>query len=184
MNQPISIVLCASALAILSTASMASAQSPPKALLRQNPEGAGTDAGAASGEHRAVEGVEMAAFAGGGYGVGFGARIGYTFSPGVYVGGQGTDYANGVAFLGAEVGYKLFVSYHWELRPYVFAGPAFIRAGDSRFGRSSTATEMAVQPGFLGAYHFSNVFLFGEARAHVAPSPGALAVFAGIGFAP
>lgn len=184
MQKPVSIVLCASALVVLSTASAALAQSPPKALLRQTPEGAGTDAGTAGGERRTVEGVEMAAFAGGGYGVGIGARIGYTFAPGVYVGGQGTDYANGVAFLGAELGYKLFVSEHWELRPYVFAGPAFIRAGDGAFGRSSTVTEMAVQPGFLGAYHFSNVFLFGEARAHVAPSPGALALFAGIGFAP
>src|SRR5262249_39928493 len=118
---------------------------------------------------------------GAGDGFGIGGRVGYAFYSGVYAGGAFTIYTDRSAFLGGEVGYKFFPDYHWELRPYLFAGPAFIGAGSSRFGRVHPAADFAVQPGLLGAYRFGPAFISGELRAYVNPDPGALAVFGGAG---
>ncbi|MGC4064647.1 MAG: hypothetical protein QM784_08385 [Polyangiaceae bacterium] len=151
--------------------------------LDETPRGAGSQVGdPAVGDHdRVREGFTLAGFAGVGYGVGAGARIGYSFRPGVYLGGAYTYYSGNASMLGGELGYKLFLSSRWELMPYVFGGAAFVREGDSGFGRDSAETVGAFQPGVVGAYHFGPAFLFADARAYVTPSPGALALLGGVG---
>jgi hypothetical protein len=133
--------------------------------------------------YRYREGVDMEGYAGVGYGVGVGARVGGTFSPGVYLGGAFTYYTGNAAFVGGELGYKFWPGYRWELRPYAFVGPAFVRVGDEGFGRRVDQPDivLAFQPGFLAAYHFGQAYLAAEGRAYVAPNPGALAFFGGIG---
>ena len=154
-------------------------------LARQPPRGAGTETGydRVGGDGHLYEGVQMAGLLGVGYGVGLSGRVGYVFHPGVYAGGAFTYYSGNATFVGGEIGYKLFLSPRWELEPYVFVGPAFVRAGDSGFGRDVAATVWAVQPGFLGAYHFGPMFVLAEVRTYLTPSPGALAFFGGIGIA-
>jgi hypothetical protein len=151
--------------------------------LDEAPRGAGSQVGdpAVGEQDRVREGFTLAGYAGVGYGVGAGARIGYSFRPGIYLGGAYTYYSGNASMLGGELGYKLFLSSRWELMPYVFGGAAFIREGDSGFGRDSAETVGAFQPGVVGAYHFGPAFLFADARAYVTPSPGALALLAGVG---
>jgi hypothetical protein len=86
-------------------------------------------------------------------------------------------------FLGGELGYKLFLNnQRWEMRPYVFAGPAFIRTVEGTpVVRAESTVRLAVQPGFLAAYHFGTVFLTAEAKLHLTPDPMALSVFGGAG---
>jgi hypothetical protein len=150
---------------------------------REPPRGAGTETGDGhvGQDDRVYEGVQFAALAGVGYDFGAGARVGYAFRSGVYAGGAFTYYAANATFIGGEFGYKLFITRRWELEPYVFVGPAFVREGDRGFGRSSDRTMFGLQPGFLGAYHFGPAFVSAEMRIYVAPSPGALAFFGGIG---
>jgi hypothetical protein len=129
------------------------------------------------------EGAELGGFAGVGYGVGVGGRLGGTFYPGVYLGGAVTYYSGNATFVGGELGYKFWPGYRWELRPYAFFGPAFLRVGNDGFGRGPTDPEivLAFQPGFLAAYHFGDAYISAEGRAYVAPNPGALAFFGGVG---
>ncbi|MGQ4828119.1 hypothetical protein, partial [Enterococcus faecalis] len=72
------------------------------------------------------------------YGFGAAVRIGYAFRDGLYLGGR-ADYFVGqsldnntahAAFVGGEAGYKFFATRRWEIRPYAFAGPAFITTVD------------------------------------------------------
>ncbi len=130
---------------------------------------------------RVHSGPEISAFVGGGYGLGVGGRLGHTFPVGLYVGGAFTFYTGDAALLGGEVGFKFFPSRRWELRPYLFAGPAFIRTGEGRFARDSNQTVLAIQPGFIGAYHFGDLFVYGDARAYAEPGPQGLALFGGLG---
>ena len=172
------------ALVALSTIGVAaSAQAAEPYSWREPPRGAGTEVGGtrAGDPYRVYEGTEIAGFIGGGYGLGVGGRLGYAFHDGVYAGGAFTFYTDNASFLGGEIGYKFFPHYHWELRPYLFAGPAFIRVGDTGFGRATAETVFAVQPGFLAAYRFGPAFISGEIRAYATPNPGALAVFGGAG---
>jgi hypothetical protein len=150
---------------------------------RDPPRGAGTERGYTrpGDAYRVYEGTEMAGFIGGGYGLGVGGRVGYAFHTGLYAGGAFTYYTEHASFLGGELGYKFFPGYHWELRPYVFAGPAFIRVGNTGFGRPSAETVLGFQPGFLAAYRFGPAFISGEVRAYVTPNPGALAALGGAG---
>jgi hypothetical protein len=152
---------------------------------RDPPRGAGSEISPqrAGDAYRVYEGTEIGGFIGGGYGLGVGGRLGYSFSSGVYAGGQFTYFAENASFFGGELGYKFFPGYHWELRPYAFMGPAFIRVGTTGFGRASADTVFAFQPGLLGAYRFGPAFLSAELRGYVTPNPGALAVFAGAGVA-
>jgi len=145
-------------------------------VVREHAEVVHTD----EGYHR---GVEVGGYAGVGYGVGVGGRVGGTFEPGVYLGGAFTFYSGNAAFLGVELGYKFWPGYRWELRPYVFMGPAFVRVGDEGFGRRPDQPDvvLAFQPGFLAAYHFGPAFVSMEGRAYVAPNPGALAFLGGVG---
>jgi hypothetical protein len=146
---------------------------------------------------RALEGYEGSVQLGSGfvdtYGLGMGARVGYTFANGIYAGANATHYFGNTVttltgdvsahatFVGAEGGYKLFPSTHWEVRPYVFVGPAFIRTVQQAPFASESVTRFAVQPGLLTAYHFGDAFLTAEAKVHVTPTPNALTVFGGAG---
>jgi hypothetical protein len=131
-------------------------------------------------DHRSVQ---MDGYAGVGYGVGVGGRLGTTLDPGLYLGGAFTYYTENASFLGGEVGYKLWPGYRWELRPYLFMGPAFVRVGDLGFGRRPGQPDVVLgfQPGFLAAYHFGATYLLVDGRAYASPNPGALAVFGGFG---
>lgn len=164
----------ATVIAVTSIASLASADTY---VVHERNEGYHND------DYHYREGVELGGYAGVGYGVGVGARVGVTLDPGLYLGGAFTYYSGNAAFLGGEIGYKFWPGYRWELRPYLFAGPAFVRVGDNGFGRRPDQADVvfAFQPGFLGAYHFGPAFISAEARAYVSPNPGALAFFGGVG---
>ena len=129
------------------------------------------------------EGGELGVYAGGGYGVGIGGRLGATFYPGLYLGGAYTFYTGNASFAGGELGYKFWPGYRWELRPYMFLGAAFLRVGNEGFGRSPADPEvvLAFQPGMIAAYHFGAAYVDLEGRAYVAPNPGALALLGGLG---
>jgi hypothetical protein len=126
-------------------------------------------------------GVEMGGYAGVGNGVGVGGRIGGTTAPGVYLGGAFTYFTQNATFVGGEIGYKFWPGYRWELRPYVFLGPAFLRVGNEGFGRSADEVVFAFQPGFLAALHFGPAYISAEGRVYVTPDPGALALLGGVG---
>jgi hypothetical protein len=128
-------------------------------------------------------GVEMGGYAGVGYGVGVGGRIGATTVPGIYLGGSFTYYTQNATFVGGELGYKFWPGERWELRPYAFLGPAFLRVGNDGFGRNPNDPEVvfAFQPGFLAAVHFGQAYISGEGRVYVTPNPGALAFLGGVG---
>jgi len=161
-------------IAVLSAASFANADTY---VVHERAEVVHTD------DYHYRQGVELGGYAGVGYGVGAGGRIGGTFDPGVYLGGAFTYYTGNAAFLGGELGYKFWPGYRWELRPYVFVGAAFLRVGDDGFGRHPNDSDvvLAFQPGFLGAYHFGAAFVSAEGRVYVAPNPGALAFLGGVG---
>jgi hypothetical protein len=136
-------------------------------------------------DNRVWEGAEAGAQVGGAlnepYGAGIGARLGYSFRVGVYVGAAyshyfGTTSPGHADFFGGEVGYKFFPTERWELRPYGFVGPAFITRDNGE-----TRTSLAFQPALLTAYHFGAVFLSAEARGLVAPDPAAFALLGGVG---
>jgi hypothetical protein len=166
--------------------------------INQPPQGAGTEAPTATpGRPRVREGIEAGAQLGTGftdtYGLGFGARVGFTFGFGAYVGGSLTHYiGNSVetltadesahaTFLGAEGGYKLFVAERWEIRPYLFLGPGFLTSVEQNPFFSESKTRLALQPGLLTAYHFGQFYVSLEGKAHVTPTPTALTVLAGAG---
>ena len=170
---------------------------PAAAAAATPPYGPGTEYRPANRYHSTeiVEGLQASAQLGSGftdpYGLGIGGRIGYTFFHGVYLGGSVSHYfgrtvdtfagsrTEGATFLGGEVGYELYPTYRWEVRPYVFLGPSWMTTVGP-FG-STTSTALAFQPGLLTAYHFGNVFVSAEGKVHVTPEPIALAVFGGVG---
>ena len=174
-------LLAAASLTALSSVALAE---PPRAAdlptsLSEPPRGPGTERGVVrfDDRYRVEPGPEAGGFIGGGrgLGLGLGGRIGYSFRPGVYLGGEFTWFSRDAAELAAELGYELFPTRHWQFRPFVLAGPAFV-------GHSSR-TRLAVAPSFLAAYHFGIAFISAEARAYVSPEPGTLAVFGGGGVA-
>jgi hypothetical protein len=162
------------------------------------PAGPGTEAprGAPAGT-RTVPGYDAAIQLGGGftdtYGFGIGARLGYTTSMGAYIGanlihyfGHTVDTSTGqesahATFVGAEGGYKFFATRNWEVRPYIFAGPAFITSVDSNPFMKQSITRFAVQPGLVAAYHAGSFFVSAEGKYHVTPSPTAFTIFGGAG---
>jgi hypothetical protein len=146
------------------------------------------------GELNFREGVEAAAAIGTGfsdtYGLGFQGRAGYTFRDGIYAGGSIQYYMGHsindqqahALFLGGEAGYKFFPVESLEVRPYVFAGPAFIQQVAPNVVTSKPG--FAVQPGVVGSYHFGSVFVGADAHYMVLPSPNSFALLAtgGVGF--
>jgi hypothetical protein len=163
------------------------------------PSGPGTEATPRAQERgwRTVPGWDASVQIGSGftdtYGCGLGARGGYTFPIGVYVGGVVSHYfGNSVTtntgsesahatFVGGEGGFKFFPAREWEIRPYVFMGPAFIKEVQGNPFFSESRTRFGVQPGALTAYHFGGAFLSAEARWYVTPSPTGFTLMGGAG---
>jgi hypothetical protein len=170
---------------------------PPS--IHRPPAGAGTEAeqpGAPSaGPVR--EGMQTDVDLGSGfrdtYGLGVEARLGYATSNGAYFGGAVQYFAGNTVnaesahatFLGAEAAYKIFptTDKRWEIRPYVFGGPAFVTTVTPYPLTTISRTALALQPGLVGAYHFGNGFLQIDARYFVTPAPTTVAVFGGAGLA-
>jgi hypothetical protein len=101
------------------------------------------------------------------YNIGFGARLGFTTSQGIYLGGNlehyiGKDVAGSPhnTFLGGEAGLKIFPTYRLEVRPYAFLGAQI---------PSNAPTSLAFAPGIVGAYHFGSAFVDVDARYIVTP---------------
>ena len=159
------------------------------------PAGPGTEreAATAPGVREGLEGgVGLGTGFSSTYGVGLEARVGYTFRDGIYAGGAlqyfaGTSInsqSNHATFVGGELGYKVFTSRKFEIRPYVFLGPSFItQVRDNPFFVDSS-TSFAVQPSVVMMYHFGRAFLGGDGRWLVTPSPATFALFVsgGVGF--
>jgi hypothetical protein len=142
------------------------------------------------------EGVEASAGIGTGftdtYGLGVMARLGLTLTQGVYLGANVQYYAGHsindqnahATFVGGDAGYKFYPTDHVEVRPFVFAGPAFITqvSGNNAFVAVDSQTTFAVQPGVIGMYHFGSAFIGGDAHYMLTPTPNTLAVLASGGF--
>jgi len=125
------------------------------------------------------------------YGLGLEGRIGYTFRQGVYAGGNVqyyvghsvNDQSAHAAFVGGELGYKFFPNDRVEIRPFVFAGPAFItQVAAAPVVESISTTGFALQPGVIAMYHFGDAFIGGDAHYMITPGPNTLGVFANGGF--
>jgi hypothetical protein len=126
------------------------------------------------------------------YSVGMEARVGYTFRDGIY-GGAALQYfagtsvngnSNDATFVGGEIGYKVFATNRFEIRPYVFLGPSFITQVQGNPFFKDSNTSFAVQPSVLLMYHFGHAFVGGDGRWLVTPTPATFALFAsgGISF--
>jgi len=113
------------------------------------------------------------------YNIGFGARLGFTTSQGIYLGGDlehyiGKDVVGSPhsTFLGGEAGLKIFPTYRLEVRPYAFLGADIPSNGNTAF---------AFAPGVVGAYHFGAAFVDVDARYLVTPSPSTFMLTGGVG---
>ncbi len=183
---------------VMVTATVAVGAFPRSAhAMATEPMGPGTEQESPSGKREGVRpGLEISAGLGTGfsgtYGIGYEGRLGYTLPVGVYVGGQvqafyGQSTANEkahAAFFGGELGYKLFPLMPLELRPYVFAGPAFITQVNDNPTSVRSKTSFALQPGALAVYHFGPAFVGADFRLLATPTPfgATLMGSAGIGF--
>jgi hypothetical protein len=115
------------------------------------------------------------------YNIGFGGRLGFTTSSGIYLGGNvehfvGRDVigAPHTTFFGGEAGLKLFPTYRLELRPYGFLGADI---------PSNGTTQLAFHPGLVAAYHFGQGFIDVDGRFFATPGPTTFAVLGGAGLA-
>jgi hypothetical protein len=189
----ISTALAAGA-ALLALPSVARAVDLPRSI-NAPPQGAGTEQMIGPGQAAGYRpGIEASASLGTGfsetYGLGVGGRVGYTFQDGIYAGGAAQYYAgHSVAdqqahatFIGAEIGYKLYPTTQLEVRPYAFAGPAFVTQVSTNPVAINSQTTIALQPGVVAQYHFGNAFLGADAHYMVTPAPNAIAVMADAGF--
>ena len=135
------------------------------------------------------------------YGLGFGARGGYTLDFGLYVGGQfeyffgGSEEAAGIEIsasvwqLQAEAGYDIGLGPTFALRPQLGLGLAGISAEvciDDMMGGQAcgddSETDFALSPGALAMYDVGPVFLTGELRFNmIMAEESANALFIGVG---
>jgi hypothetical protein len=124
-------------------------------------------------EHRIHPGPEVDAGVGMGFSdqhsLNFGGRVGYTTSPGIYMGADLQHYIGRVSagsphltLVGGDVGLKLFPTQNLEIRPYGFAGVAIPGSGSAK---------LALDPGILAAYHFGRAFVDVDARYLATPGP-------------
>jgi hypothetical protein len=182
------------ALATLLAGASAGAQDLPTSI-DENPRGPGTERPwlERNPAVRLRPGWEAAGQIGGGIGLGVGARAGYSFVEGVYLGGSlmhffgpsvdtlvGSDNESQTIF-GADLGYKLYPRLDVELRPFLFTGVGFFNRFNENVRIVDQSFELTVSPAFLAAYHFGNAFLSAESRLQVAPAPVRFALLAGIG---
>lgn len=180
---------------VMVTAILAMGAFPRSAhAMATEPTGPGTEQESPAGKREGVRpGLEVSGALGTGfsetYGFGFEARIGYTLPVGVYLGGQvqafyGESVADErahAAFFGGELGYKLFPLAPLELRPYVFAGPAFITQVNENPASLRSKTSFAVQPGALALYHMGPAFVGADFRVLATPSPFGVTLMGSVG---
>jgi hypothetical protein len=184
------------ALAIAAAASVpgaARAQAFPTSI-NEPPRGPGTEQSETyrTPSERVHPGWEVGAQAGAGIGLGIGARAGYSFVPGIYLGGTFTHYfgpsvdtINGMDtesqdIIAGEIGYKIYPSRRVELRPFILIGAGYFKEVDTQ-GVVDSDWKFTLDPSFLTAYHIGNFFVSAEARLQVAPSPAHFAMLGGIG---
>jgi hypothetical protein len=190
-------LIAAGAVALVS--SPARAQQLPSSI-NTPPSGAGTAEKVGPAGRAVVRpGIEASAAIGTGfadtYGLGLEGRVGYTFQNGLYAGGAAQHYLGHAindqqahaTFVGGEVGYKFFPNDKLEIRPYAFAGPAFITQVapppvPTAPPWTRSTTNLALQPGILGMYHFGDAFIGGDAHVMLYPEPNTVAVLASGGF--
>lgn len=117
------------------------------------------------------------------YGLGYGARVGYTMPKGIMLGVDATRYqgqaSSSETIVGGEVGLRNFVTPRLEVRPFALVGAAIQSAGNL-VGAPST-TQLALQPGVLAAWHFGRAFVSAEGRLQVTPTPAAASLLGGAG---
>lgn len=117
------------------------------------------------------------------YGLGYGARVGYTTPQQIIVGVDATRYqgeaASSETLVGGEVGLRNFVASRLEVRPFALVGAAIQSPGNLVGAR--TTTRFALQPGVLAAWHFGRAFVSAEGRLQVAPTPAAASLLGGAG---
>jgi hypothetical protein len=178
----------------LSVPAAAMAQDLPRSI-NDPPRGPGTEQTSQyrSSAERVRPGWEAGAQIGGGIGVGIGIRAGYSLVPGVYAGGSlmhffgpnvntltGTDRESQTIF-GADIGYKFFPRPQVELRPFLFTGLGVFNRLNAANGIVDQSTDFTVSPSFLAAYHIGNLFITGETRLQVTPTPVHFALLGGLG---
>jgi hypothetical protein len=163
--------------------------------INEAPRGPGTEQSAAyrTPSERVQPGWELGAQAGAGIGFGLSARAGYSFVPGIYLGGSYTHYFGSTIdtihgedsesqnILAGEIGYKIYPTSRVELRPFIMMGAGSFEQVDA-LGVIDSAWKFTIDPAFLVAYHVGNFFLSAEARLQVAPSPSHFAALGGLGF--
>jgi hypothetical protein len=145
---------------------------------------------------RVVPGWEVSAQIGGGQGFGLGARGGYTLDRGIYLGGSYThffgsseetingDQRTSRNLFGGDIGYKMFFFDRvLEVRPFVFLGADFFHEFHDDTRSMSSETGFAVAPSILAAYRFGSMFVSGEFRTMITPTPVHVAGFGGFGMA-
>jgi hypothetical protein len=146
---------------------------------------------------RVEPGFEVSGQLGGGAGgFGLGARGGYTMDRGIYLGGSYThffgsseetingDQRTSRNLFGGDIGYKLFfVDRVIEVRPFVFLGADFFHEFHEDTRSMSSETGFAVHPSILAAYRFGTMYVSGEFRAMITPTPVHVAGFGGFGMA-
>jgi hypothetical protein len=162
--------------------------------INEPPRGPGTEQSEMyrTPSERVLPGWEVGAQAGAGIGFGIGARAGYSFVPGIYVGGSFTHYfgssidtINGKEsesqnIIAGEIGYKIYPSPRVELRPFILTGAGSFEELNTQ-GAVEANWKFTLDPAFLAAYHIGNFFISAEGRLQVAPSPAHFAVLGGIG---
>jgi hypothetical protein len=162
--------------------------------INEPPRGPGTEQSEKyrTPSERVQPGWEVGAQAGAGIGFGIGARAGYSFVPGIYVGGNVTHYfgpsidtingkdSESQTIVAGEVGYKIYASRRVELRPFIMMGAGSFEELNTQ-GAVESNWKFTFDPAFLAAYHIGNFFISAEGRLQVAPSPAHFAVLGGIG---
>lgn len=162
--------------------------------INEPPRGPGTEQSEIyrTPSERVHPGWEVGVQAGAGIGFGLGARAGYSFVPGIYLGGSFTHFfgsnidtlhgqdSESQTIVGGEIGYKIYPLPRVELRPFILAGAgSFAELTTQGFVENSW--KFTIDPAFLVAYHIGNFFLSAEGRVQVAPSPAHFALLGGIG---
>lgn len=109
------------------------------------------------------------------FGAAYGARVGYTFPSGVYLGADATRYqgraGSAETMLGGDLGMRFFPARRLEVRPYTFVGAAIESPGSNP--EAISRTRFGLQPGLFAAYHLGAAYLGAEGRVQVIPTPAA-----------
>jgi hypothetical protein len=145
---------------------------------------------------RVEPGWEVSGQIGGGIGFGVGARAGYTLDRGIYLGGSYThffgsseptingDQRTSRNLFGGDIGYKMFfLDRMLEVRPFVFLGADFFHELHDNPATMTSETGFSVTPSILAAYRFGSMFVSGEFRTMITPTPVHVAGFGGFGMA-